>query len=370
MKNTFGESVAVTLFGESHGAVMGAVLDGLAPGIPVEEAQIADALSRRRPQPGIGTARIEADEFTVVSGVYEGRTTGAPLTVLVYNKKQDPTAYESLRDTPRPGHADFAARLKYHGFEDTRGGGHFSGRLTAPLVAVGAVARRALHDKGVTLGAHVLSVASAADRRFSEDPAELEKELAALAARRAPVLDAAVWEAMRDLIDRAAKDGDSVGGVLECAATGLPGGVGEPFFDSLESKIAHAMFSIPAVKGIEFGAGFGFADLSGSHANDAYGVKNGIITQLTNRCGGVIGGVSTGAPLRFALAVKPTPSIKKEQKTVDLKTNTETKIALCGRHDPCILPRLFAVAEAMLALTLCDALALRFGTDYLGSANL
>lgn len=361
MKNTFGSSVAVTLFGESHGPAIGAVIDGLAPGIPVDADAIAQALALRRPAGKISTARQEPDPFELVSGVYQGKTTGTPLCILIPNTQTRSADYAATRALARPGHADYTAFCKYHGFEDPRGGGHFSGRLTAALVAAGAITAGALRAKGVCIGTHIARCAGIADRAFGDLAVDLET----LRALPFAALDAQAAAAMQAAIAAAAAAGDSVGGVLETAVTGLPAGVGEPWFDTLEGVLAKAMFSIPAVKGVEFGSGFAMAEGRGSEMNDAFRSAGGSVVTATNHNGGVNGGVSNGMPLLFRCAIKPTPSIFRPQETVNLFTGENATLQLAGRHDPAIVHRARAVADAMTALTLCDALALRFGTDWL-----
>ena len=360
MKNTFGTSVSVTLFGESHGPEIGAVIDGLAPGLPVDEAFIASRLTLRRPAGKISTARQEADAFRIVSGVFEGRTTGAPLAVLIPNT--DIRSGDYRRGPARPGHADLAAYAKYHGFEDYRGGGHFSGRITAALVAAGAVVIPALKAKGILIGTHIARCAGIDDAPFGPDPAADLEKLNSLAFA---VLDEARGEQMRAAIESAAAQGDSVGGVLETAVTGLPAGVGEPWFDTVEGVLSHALFSIPAVKAVSFGDGFALADMPGSIANDPLRMKDRAPVTLTNHNGGVNGGITNGMPLLFRCAVKPTPSISKEQQTVDLLTGEDTLLSVKGRHDPAIVHRARVVVDSVTALALCDLLALRFGTDWL-----
>lgn len=359
MKNTYGTSVCVTLFGESHGAKIGAVIDGLAPGIPVDEGLIARQLELRRPAGSISTARREQDPFEIVSGVFEGKTTGTPLTILIPNA--DTRSGDYRRGTLRPGHADYTARVKYHGFEDYRGGGHFSGRITAALTAAGAVAVGALAGRGIRIGTHILRCAGIRDADFSGTDEEMDRLNAAAFA----VLDAEKGAEMRAAIEKAAREGDSVGGVLETAVTGLPAGVGEPWFDTLESLLAHGLFAIPGVKGVEFGEGFALADMRGSEANDALVLRDGRVVTRTNHNGGINGGISNGMPLRFRCAVKPTPSIALPQDSVNAEGTREEKLALTGRHDPAIVHRARVVADSVTALVLCDALALRFGTDWL-----
>ena len=364
MKNTFGTSVAVTLFGESHGPEICAVIDGLAPGIPVDKAFIAAQLTLRRPAGKISTARQEADAFRIVSGVFAGRTTGAPLAILIPNA--DIRSGDYQRGPARPGHADQAAFAKYHGFEDYRGGGHFSGRITAALVAAGAVVVPALRAKGILIGTHIARCAGVDDAPFSDD---LTADLIKLNALPFAVLDETRGARMREAVEKAAAAGDSVGGVLETAVTGLPSGLGEPWFDTMEGVLSHALFSVPAVKGIEFGAGFALADIPGSAANDPLRMKDGKPAAVTNRNGGVNGGITNGMPLLFRCAVKPTPSIALEQRTVDLLTGQDTDLRIRGRHDPAIVHRARVVADSVTALVLCDLLALRFGTDYLSPSR-
>ncbi|MBQ9735792.1 MAG: chorismate synthase [Clostridia bacterium] len=361
MKNTIGQSVAVTLFGESHGEEIGCVIDGLAPGIPVKEDAIAHALSLRRPAGRISTARVESDSFRIVSGVFRGVTTGTPLCILIPNSAKRSTDYENAPRLARPGHADYTAHCKYHGFEDFRGGGHFSGRITAPLVAAGAIAKEALAALGITLGTHISSLGEIRDRDF----ADLAADFAALNETTFPVLDDARAAAMQEYILAAAGEGDSVGGVLETVVLGMPSGVGEPYFDSVESQLSHMLFSVPAVKGVEFGDGFALTKMRGSEANDPMRAEGNGATTLTNRAGGIYGGITNGAPIVFRTAVKPTPSIYKEQLTVSLDTGKNETLALGGRHDPCIVHRARAVIDAVTALVLCDLLAQRYGTDYL-----
>ena len=358
MKNTFGQSVAVTLFGESHGEYIGAVLDGLAPGLTVDEAFIRHQLSLRRPQGKISTSRVEADEFRIVSGVFEGKTTGTPLCILIPNTNTRSSDYN--RNLPRPGHADYTAECKYHGYQDPRGGGHFSGRITAALVAAGAIAISALRQNGILIGTHISRISDICDRSFGS----YESDIETLADLAFPVLDSAKADLMRACIEDAASEGDSVGGILETAVIGLPAGVGEPWFDTVEGMLAHALFSIPAIKGVEFGTGFGMADLRGSQANDGLRMQNGRVITTTNHNGGINGGITNGMPVIFRCAVKPTPSIFQEQESVDLTSGQNATLTLQGRHDPAIIHRARVVVDSVAALVLCDLLALRFGTDF------
>ena len=365
MKNTFGNAVSVTLFGESHGEAVGAVLDGLAPGIRIDEAYIRDRLSLRRPQGDISTSRREADEFRIVSGVFRGVTTGTPVCVLIPNADTKSADYEKTRALARPGHADYTANVKYHGFQDYRGGGHFSGRVTAALVAAGAVAMDALCGKGILIGTHIKSCAGIADMPFCD----IKEEIASLNSKAFAVIDEAAGLRMKEAIAQAAKENDSVGGVLETAVIGLPAGVGEPWFDTVEGVLSHALFSVPAIKGVSFGAGFDFANMRGSTANDAFYMDNGIVKTKTNHNGGVNGGITNGMPLVFSCAVKPTPSIGIPQRTVDMEKGENAGINVRGRHDPAIVHRARAVVDSVTALALCDLLAQRFGTDWLGGAD-
>lgn len=365
MKNTFGQSVAVTLFGESHGNAIGAVLDGLAPGIEVDEALIARQMDLRRSVSSLSTARKEADEVQILSGVKDGRTTGTPIMLMIKNGDTHSKDYESLKTVARPGHADYTASCKYHGFQDTRGGGHFSGRITAGLVAAGAIAISALAGLGIHIGTHIAKCGGVCDREFEH----YEKDISALSDMPFAVLDTEKAEMMKKEIEKAKADGDSVGGVLETAVTGLPAGVGEPWFDTLESVLAHGIFAIPAVKGLEFGKGFALADMRGSEANDPFSCEGGRITTVTNNNGGILGGISNGMPILFRTAVKPTPSIYKAQNTVDFVKSENTELIIHGRHDPAIVHRARVVVDSVTALVLCDMLALRFGTDFLKSGG-
>lgn len=362
MKNTFGCAITVTLFGESHGPAIGAVVDGLAPGIPVCREDIAAALAKRRPYGSISTARREKDEFELISGVFEGKTTGTPLTILIPNTDTKSCDYGEGDRAARPSHADYPAYCKYHGFEDYRGGGHFSGRVTAALVAVGAILRTALAAKGILIGTHIAAIAGIADRPFSLDPTD---ELALLEQASFPVLDAAKGEEMTAAITAAKSEGDSVGGVLESAVIGLPAGLGEPWFDSVESMLSHMLFSIPAVKGVEFGDGFALSASRGSTVNDALRAEDGRVYTATNHQGGIGGGITNGMPVVFRTAIKPTPSIALPQESIRLGSLENTVTAVRGRHDPCIVHRASAVVDAAAAIVFADLLTCRFGTDYL-----
>ena len=361
MKNTFGSSVAVTLFGESHGEAIGAVIDGLAAGIPVNEDFIRSQLDKRRPQGTISTARRESDPFQIVSGVFQGVTTGTPLCILIPNENTKSHDYESLRNTPRPSHADWTAQCKYHGYQDYRGGGHFSGRITAALVAAGAIVINALRNKGILIGTHIRQLANIQDRTFCE----YKEDILRLNDTVFAVLDETAAEKMKTAAEAAAAEGDSVGGVLETAVLGVPAGVGEPWFDTMESVLAHGLFAIPAVKGVEFGGGFDMCSCKGSEVNDAFCSDGSTILTKTNNNGGINGGITNGMPIIFRCAVKPTPSIYKEQDSVNIQTMENVKLSIQGRHDPAIIHRARVVADSVTAFVLADMLAQRYGTDWL-----
>ena len=360
MKNTFGSSLQVTLFGESHGEMIGGVLDGLCPGIPVDRERIARALERRRPSGSLSTARREEDDFSIVSGVFNGYTTGTPLTVLIPNKDTRSRDYEETRFVPRPGHADYTAFQKYHGFQDYRGGGHFSGRLTAALVAMGAVVEPALSKAGIRILTHIASLGGICDRS-APDPG---KDLEFLQNAAFPVLDPEKAEAMKKAVLEAQEAGDSIGGETETYVYGLPAGLGEPWFDTAESLLSHALFGIPAVKGIAFGDAFREEFTRGSSFNDAFRISDGKVVTETNHNGGINGGMTNGMPLTFRLFVKPTPSGSKEQQSVDLQSMEERALSVHGRHDPAVIHRACPVIDSVTALVLYDMMASRYGTDW------
>lgn len=360
MKNTFGNNITVTLFGESHGEAIGCVIDGLSPGITVDEEFIASQLEKRKGINIISTKRREADKVKILSGVFEGRTTGTPVCLVIENGDAKSKDYGKTKDIARPGHADYAAACKYHGFQDYRGGGHFSGRLTAPLVAAGAITISALREKGILIGTHIAKCADISDEAFENYAEDFKK----LSAAEFPMLCKEAAEKAIGYIENAAAEGDSVGGVLETAVVGMPAGVGEPWFDTVEGVLSHALFSIPAIKGVEFGAGFGFAHMKGSEANDGFKNVNGKVVTVTNNNGGINGGITNGMPVIFSCAVKPTPSIYKLQQSVNFKTNEDVTLQIEGRHDPAIIHRVGVVVDSITALVICDLLAGRYGTDY------
>ena len=362
MKNTFGNALTVTIFGESHGSAIGAVIDGIAPGVEVDTDYIDAKLSLRRPSGKISTARQEKDQYSILSGVYNGKTTGTPVCIMIPNADTHSKDYSALAGKARPGHSDYPAYEKYHGFEDARGGGHFSGRITAALVAAGALVQSALKQKGIYIGTHISRLGGVCDAKMCA-----ESDVRKLEMIEFPVLDVVAGDKMQAAILAAREECDSIGGVLETAVVGMPAGVGEPWFDTVESVLSHALFSVPAIKGVEFGDGFALADMKGSQANDAYRIKDGKIVTETNHMGGIGGGITNGMPIVFRCAVKPTPSIAQKQHTVDFIKGENADVEISGRHDPCIVHRARAVIDTVTALTLADMLSVRYGTDWLAS---
>lgn len=353
MTFTYGRNIRLTLFGESHGAAVGVTCDGLPAGMEIDEDYMERWLSLRRAWGDISTARREEDRPVILTGVFEGRTNGAPLTVIIENKAQRSGDYPER--IFRPSHADFTACEKLGGFNDYRGGGTFSGRMTAPLVALGAILGKALEENGIYIGTHISRCGEISDEDFDEAGGEELKELLlALREKHFAVIDDQKGGEMQELIRQAAAEGDSIGGTLETAVCGLPVGVGAPFFDSLESVIAHLAFAVPGIKGIEFGLGFGFSYLTGSEVNDQLINDNGRIMTKSNFSGGINGGISNGMPVIFRTAVRPTPSISKKQQTVDPETMEERELELKGRHDPAIIHRARVVMDSVTAIGLFD----------------
>ena len=351
--NSIGKEFVVTCFGESHGRCVGAVIDGCPAGLPLTEEDIQKELDKRLPpNRGIVSARREKDTVEILSGTFEGFTTGAPICALVWNKEAVSGDYETMKYKPRPGHADYPARMKYVGFNDYRGGGRFSGRITVAFVIAGAVAKKLLDVFGV----EVLAYTTAIGDMELQATLSLDDVRENTYANSVRCPDPDVAEKMEETILRAKKEGDSVGGIVECVAFNLPVGVGEPIFDSLDAEIAKMLFDVPAVKGVEFGVGFEAAKMRGSENNDAYGMSDDEIELLSNNAGGVLGGLSSGTPLVVRVAVKPTSSISKEQKTVDLSKMEDATIQVQGRHDPCIVPKAVPVVEASVATVLADQL--------------
>jgi chorismate synthase len=356
MASEFGTILRVNVFGESHGRAIGVTMQGLPAGESVDQAALEAFLQRRRPgKNALSTARNEPDRPVFLSGLVEGKTTGSPLTAIIENLDARSRDYAELLDKPRPGHADYTAFVKWGGEADMRGGGHFSGRLTAPLCIAGGIAKQILARKGIFVGAHLQSVAGIMDHPFPFQPKR--ELLEQTATKDFPVLDDEQGKCMQDAILAAAHEGDSVGGVIECVAIGLPAGLGGPMFDGVESRLSRALFGIPAIKGLEFGAGFAATTMRGSENNDPFRIgENGEVTTETNHAGGILGGITTGQPLVLRLAIKPTPSIAKQQRTVSLSLHENAELIVHGRHDPCVAHRAVPVVEAVTALVLLDTL--------------
>jgi chorismate synthase len=350
MSSSFGDLFRITLFGESHGSCVGVVIDGCPAGLSLKEADIQGEVDKRKPAAQAGqTARREEDKVEILSGVFKGRTTGAPMCLLVWNKDTDSTEYEKTKNTPRPGHADYTAFVKYGGFNDYRGGGRFSGRITVGLVMAGALAKKILNLKGIEVLAHTVQIGSIKAGEPTYDQIRTRTYKNALRCA-----DTKAAKKMLEEVKQAELEGDSLGGVIEGLALNLPLGLGEPYFETLEGQLSKALYAIPAIKGVEFGAGFRVAEMKGSQNNDPFRIKGGKIVLGTNNAGGVLGGISDGMPLRLRAVVKPTPSIAQKQKSVDLQTMQDVEMAVKGRHDVCLAPRATIIVESMMALTICD----------------
>lgn len=354
MSGMWGNKLKVSIFGESHGAGIGITIDGLPSGIEIDMEEVLKEMARRAPgKSKLSTARKEGDQPEILSGFFEGKTTGTPLCAVIRNSDQHSKDYGKLKDLMRPGHADYPGFIRYNGFNDYRGGGHFSGRITAPLVFAGAVCKQILNIKGVNVGAHVKSIGTIYDKSFDE--VELTKELLDnLKINELPLLCSEKEEMMRNAILEARSDCDSVGGTIECTVIGIDAGVGNPFFDSVESTLAHLMFSVPAVKGIEFGKGFEMSELRGSQCNDEYYYDGDKVKTYTNNNGGITGGITNGMPILFKVGIKPTPSIAKKQRTINIEEKKESELIIEGRHDPCIVQRAVPVIEAVTAIGILD----------------
>ena len=350
MSSTYGENLKLSIFGQSHGPAIGMTLDGIPAGQPVDLEKLQQFLNRRAPgQNDWSTPRKEEDRPEFLGGLLEGFTCGAPIAAVIYNKNTRSGDYANLKDCPRPGHADYTAQVKYGGFQDAAGGGHFSGRLTAPLCIAGGLCKQWLEEMGIQIGAHILAIGECGDAYF--DP--MDPELDAVC-KDFPVLNPESGAAMRDVIAEARAAGDSVGGIIECAVTGLPAGIGEPMFGGVESRIAQIVYGIPAVKGLEFGIGYDCACIPGSSSNDDFAVLDGKIVTESNNAGGVLGGITSGMPLLFSVAMKATPSIHCAQRSVSLSRMEEQELVVNGRHDPCIVPRAVPVVEAAAAIAIYD----------------
>lgn len=355
MSSTYHGQLTVSIFGQSHGSAIGVTLDGLPPGEAVDLDSLQAFLNRRAPGQGDwSTPRKEADRPEILSGLLEGRTCGAPLTAIIRNTNTRSGDYANLKDLPRPGHADYTAQIKYGGFQDSAGGGHFSGRLTAPLVAAGAVAKQLLAQQGIWVGSHISAVYGVLDRAWEE-----AEELRAVSDKPFPVLDDAKGEEMKTAILEAKQDQDSVGGSIECVVCGLPAGLGAPDFGrNVEGIFSQHLFAVPAVKAVAFGAGVGFAYMRGTEANDPFEVKDGKVLTKTNWAGGINGGITNGMPVVFEATLRPTPSIGLPQESVDLRTGEEVEIEITGRHDPCVVHRAVPAIEAAAALAACEVLGI------------
>lgn len=356
MSSVFHGAITVSIFGQSHAPGIGVVVDGLPAGEKIDLDELQAFLTRRAPGTGSwSTPRKEADAPEILSGLADGVTCGAPLAAVIRNTNTRSKDYSNLRDIPRPGHADFTAQMKYGGWQDVAGGGHFSGRLTAPLCIAGGICKQILARRGITVGAHIAGIGGIPDTTY--DPVNVTAEdLLLTSKKRFPVLDDAAGEKMQAAIDQARSELDSLGGLIECGVIGLPVGLGDPMLDGMENRIARLVFAIPAVKGVEFGAGFAAASLRGSENNDGYTVSSGRVCTLTNHSGGICGGLTTGMPVVFRAAFKPTPSIAHEQRSVSLPELADTTLTVTGRHDPCVVTRAAPAVEAAAALGIYDLL--------------
>lgn len=354
MSSTYGEKLRLSIFGQSHGAAIGMTLDGIPAGLPVDLEQLQAFLNRRAPGRGdYATPRSEADMPEFLSGIVDGYTCGAPIAAIIRNTNTRSKDYSQLKDCPRPGHADYTAQIKYKGFQDVAGGGHFSGRLTAPLCIAGGLCKQWLEAKGIRIGAHISVCANVPDEPVFLDwtKPELDK-----ISTDFPVLNPEAGKKMQEAIAQARAEGDSVGGLIECVTTGLPAGLGDPMFGGMESRIAQIVYGVPAVKGLEFGSGFSGSYLRGSENNDDYYYDGNVVRTKRNFAGGILGGITNGMPLVFQVAIKPTPSISLPQQTVSLSRQEETTLQVHGRHDPCIVPRAVPVIEAAAALAIFDVM--------------
>ncbi len=356
MENSFGRLFTITSFGESHGRCVGVIIDGCPAGLPVTEIDIQREVNRRKPGVSMAaTQRTEEDKVEILSGIFNGTTTGAPICLLIWNKDIDSSEYEKMRFLPRPGHADYTAFMKYGGFNDFRGGGRFSGRITATLVMAGAVAKKLLNLIGIEILAHTVEIGG-----IRAEPKEFDEIRENVDRNSVKCADLKAAEAMSGAIEKVKEESDSIGGIIEGIALNIPVGLGEPVFDTLDGELAKALFAIPAVKGVEFGSGFSVAGKRGSENNDPFIIRNGKIVTATNNAGGILGGISNGMPIIVRVAIKPTSSIAKSQDTVNIKNMESASLAIKGRHDVCIVPRAVAVVESMMAVTLCD-FAMRAG---------
>ena len=354
MSGVWGNKIKVSIFGESHGAAIGINIDGLPSGFKIDMDKVAEEMGRRAPgKSAISTARKEADIPEILSGFFEGKTTGTPLCGIIRNGDTRSKDYSKTKDLMRPGHADYSGNVRYSGFNDYRGGGHFSGRITAALVFAGAICKQVLETRGIFIGAHINSIGNIKDEKFDE--VNLKKEdMLPLRSKELPLINESLEEEIRNAIVSAKTSGDSLGGTIECGVVGINPGVGNPFFHSVESTLAHLIFSVPAVKGIEFGKGFEISTMQGSESNDEYYYENEVVKTKSNNNGGIIGGITNGMPLIFRVAIKPTASIAKKQNTINISTKENTILQVEGRHDSCIVQRALPVIEAVTAIGLLD----------------
>lgn len=360
MSSTYGENLKLSIFGQSHSPAIGMVLDGIPAGLPVDTQRLQEFLNRRAPgQNDYSTPRREEDSPEFLGGILDGFTCGAPIAAVIRNRNTRSGDYANLRDCPRPGHADYTAQIKYGGFQDYAGGGHFSGRLTAPLCIAGGLCKQWLEERGIRIGARIAAIAGETDE-IDLDPLHPQLDLIG---KDFPVFSPASGERMRAKIAQARTEGDSVGGVVECFITALPAGLGEPMFGGVESRIAQIVYGIPAVKSVDFGAGYACAYMRGSQCNDAFTVENGTVRTLTNHSGGILGGITTGMPVIFQAAFKPTPSISRPQQSVSLSQPQIQELSVKGRHDPCIVPRAVPVVEAAAAIAIFDLILGNTQTD-------
>lgn len=354
MSSTYGDKIKISVFGESHGNGIGVVIDGLPAGVKIDMDKVLVQMARRAPgKDKTATPRLEKDFPNVLSGMLDGTLTGAPLCAVIQNTNTRSGDYSNLLSCPRPGHSDYVAFVKYNGANDIKGGGHFSGRITAPIVFAGAICRQILEQKGIKIAAHIASIGNVDDVSFN--PVEIEDELIEeLNLSAFALIDDSAEQKMRDEVEKARTSLDSVGGTIECAVTGIEAGFGDPMFDGVEGVIAKAVFGVPAIKGIEFGKGFELSKMRGSQSNDPFRYKDGKVVTETNNMGGILGGITNGMPVIFRAAVKPTPSISQKQKTVDLQKKENAELEIHGRHDPCIVPRAVPVIEAVTALAIIN----------------
>ena len=351
MSSTYGEMLKLSIFGQSHGAAIGMTLDGIPAGLPVDFDKLQEFLNRRAPgQNDWSTPRKEEDRPEFLAGIVDGYTCGAPIAAIIKNTNTRSGDYSNLKNCPRPGHADYTAQVKYGGYQDASGGGHFSGRLTAPLCIAGGLCRLWLEAEGIRIGAHIEWLHGLNDTFFNRLDPQIDEIRSDF-----PVISEYKAQRMKKIISEARAQGDSIGGMIECAVTGLPVGLGEPMFGGMESRIAQIVYGIPAVKAVQFGTGPSVANIPGSECNDEFYIQDGVVRTKTNNCGGILGGITNGMPLIFSAAIKPTPSIAKPQQTVNLKTGENTTIEIKGRHDPCIVPRAVPVVEAAAAIAIYDA---------------